>query len=365
MAFRVSISIFRKSVYFPRVAFNISAPLLNVSQFLRTGWAARCPGTNNGQGFRFTPACFITSDAFLGRLAKGKAAETDDSLYHDPASVPPDSGNHNVCCCLGKQKRVTSGHAKQISWLVKDPDQPEKSNVLRVAIIGSPNSGKSTLSNQLLGRKILLDTPGLTTPSKVKRHQLEKSLLEDPWNTVKEADLGTARFFTFCNLSGTQMIAWACNKLDFEVLKCLTQYPDVPAVLVLNKVDSLKSKSRLLEMTADLTCGVVNGRKLQVRSVIKPPWAERRTDRETRTPGSGDEGEPGGDVAPHEGTEAQSGLSKEQLRALKTQQGRAHFKDVFMLSAVDREDVETLKRYLVVGSKPGSWQYHSDVLTDS
>uniref|UniRef100_A0A8C8GLP5 GTPase Era, mitochondrial n=1 Tax=Oncorhynchus tshawytscha TaxID=74940 RepID=A0A8C8GLP5_ONCTS len=345
MAFRVSISIFRKSVYFPRVAFNISAPLLNVSQFLRTGWAARCPGTNNGQGFRFTPACFITSDAFLGRLAKGKAAETDDSLYHDPASVPPDS-------------------AKQISWLVKDPDQPEKSNVLRVAIIGSPNSGKSTLSNQLLGRKvfvvskkvhttrsralgvltILLDTPGLTTPSKVKRHQLEKSLLEDPWNTVKEADLGT----------------WACNKLDFEVLKCLTQYPDVPAVLVLNKVDSLKSKSRLLEMTADLTCGVVNGRKLQVRSVIKPPWAERRTDRETRTPGSGDEGEPGGDVAPHEGTEAQSGLSKEQLRALKTQQGRAHFKDVFMLSAVDREDVETLKRYLVVGSKPGSWQYHSD-----
>nr|XP_029501271.1 GTPase Era, mitochondrial-like isoform X3 [Oncorhynchus nerka] len=156
MAFCVSISIFRKSVYFPRVAFNISAPLLNVSQFLRTGWAARCPGTNNGQGFRFTPACFITSDAFLGRLAKGKAAETDDSLYHYPASVPPDSGNHNFCYCLGKQKRVTSGHAKEISWLVKDPDQPEKSNVLRVAIIGSPNSGKSTLSNQLLGREVFV-----------------------------------------------------------------------------------------------------------------------------------------------------------------------------------------------------------------
>lgn len=29
---------------------------------------------------------------------------------------------------------------------------------------------------------------------------------------------------------------WACNKLDFEVLKCLTQHPDVPAVLVLKKV---------------------------------------------------------------------------------------------------------------------------------
>jgi hypothetical protein len=45
------------------------------------------------------------------------------------------------------------------------------------------------------------------------------------------------------------------------------------------QVDMLKSKSRLLEITADLTCGVVNGRKLQVRRMIKPPWAERRTGR--------------------------------------------------------------------------------------
>lgn len=120
-------------------------------------------------------------------------------------------------------------------------------------------------------------------------------------------------------------------------------------VMCMAQVDMLKSKSRLLEITADLTCGVVNGRKLQVRRVIKPPWAERRTDREARTSGSGDEDKPGGDVAHGEGSEAQSGLSKEQLRALKTQQGWAHFKDVFMLSAVDGEDVETLKVMLAYG----------------
>ncbi|KAG5844394.1 hypothetical protein ANANG_G00162060 [Anguilla anguilla] len=35
-----------------------------------------------------------------------------------------------------------------------------------------------------------------------------------------------------------------------------------------------------------------------------------------------------------------------------------------MLSAVDAEEVEALKRYLVLGAKPGSWHYHSGVLTD-
>lgn len=29
---------------------------------------------------------------------------------------------------------------------------------------------------------------------------------------------------------------WMCNRLDLEVLKCLTQHPDTPAILVLNKV---------------------------------------------------------------------------------------------------------------------------------
>lgn len=29
---------------------------------------------------------------------------------------------------------------------------------------------------------------------------------------------------------------WVCHRLDFEVLKCLAQHPDIPAVLVLNKV---------------------------------------------------------------------------------------------------------------------------------
>ncbi|KAM4619717.1 GTPase Era, mitochondrial [Polymixia lowei] len=352
MALRACSWIFRKSTRVIIVSNNG-----NASSLLRTGGAACSRGRT---GFSFTPACFITSDAFLSRLTKGKAAEIDDSFYRHPASVPPDSG-------------------EQISLLMKHPDQPENSKVLKVAIVGSPNAGKSTLSNQLLGRKvfavskkvhttrsrslgvlteedtqiILLDTPGLTTLSKVKRHQLERSLLVDPWNTVKEADL----MVVMVDVADK----WAANKLDFEVLKCLAQHSDIPAVLVLNKTDLLKNKSKLLEITADLTCGVVNGRKVQARPVIKPPWAEKKPVRDAPPPKSPLDED---NAQPEDSADARSVLSKERLEALRNQQGWPHFKDVFMLSSVDKEDVETLKRYFVVAAKPGDWQYHSEVLTD-
>lgn len=312
-------------------------------------------------GFHLSPVCFITSDAILNRLTKHKVLDTDGRLDRYPVpSVPPNSG-------------------EQISLLLKDPDQPSNPKVLKVAIIGAPNAGKSTLSNQLLGRKlfavskkvhttrsralgvltendtqiILLDTPGLTTPSKVKKHQLEHSLLVDPSNTVKEADL----VVVLADVSDK----WTCNRLDFEVLKCLAMHQDVPSVLVLNKVDLLKSKSRLLEITAELTAGVVNGLKMRVKSAIKPPWAEKRPAREAEAPGPGADKEGRG---PEGSAEVQTGLGKERLKALRSQQGWPYFKDVFMLSATDAEDVDALKRYLMVGAKPGPWQYHSEVLTD-
>lgn len=308
-------------------------------------------------GLNFTPACFISSEVFLSRLMKGKALEADGSAYRHPASVPPNSG-------------------EQLSLLLRQPDQPDNPKVLKVAIIGSPNTGKSTLTNQLLGRKvfavskkvhttrsrtlgvltedetqiILLDTPGLTTVSKVRRHHLEKSLLVDPWNTVKEADL----VVVMVDVADR----WMCNKLDFEVLKCLTLHPDIPAILVLNKVDLVKAKDRLLGITAELTCGVVNGHKMRVRPVRKSPWAEKMPQNDLE---SSPEEE---NSWPEDTTDSNSVLSKEQLQALKGQQGWPHFKDVFMLSSVDKEDVETLKSYFMAAAKPGSWQYHSGVLTD-
>ena len=106
--------------------------MVKVSHHVTTGSVACSPGRN---GFSFTPACFITSDAVLNRLATDKAAETDGSFHQHQVSVPAESG-------------------EQLSLLLRHPNQPENAKILRVAVIGAPNAGKSTLSNQLLGRKV-------------------------------------------------------------------------------------------------------------------------------------------------------------------------------------------------------------------
>lgn len=95
-------------------------------------------------------------------------------------------------------------------------------------------------------------------------------------------------------------------------------------------MDLVKAKDRLLDMTAELTCGVVNGRKIRIRRVIKPPWAEKRPERDSES--SQDDAGTEGSADPNS-----------PLKVLRNQRGWAHFKDVFMLSSVDPEDVETLK----------------------
>ncbi|XP_060719196.1 GTPase Era, mitochondrial [Tachysurus vachellii] len=310
---------------------------------------------------RCIPTCFISTDVFLDRLRKesrlGLSENPAGSLSH--AAVPQDRVEH-------------------FSLMLKDPDQPENPKVLKVAIIGAPNAGKSTLTNQLLGKKlfaaskkvhttrsralgviteddtqiILLDTPGLTTPSKAKRHQLEKTFLVDPLKSLRQADL----VVVLVDVSDK----WTRSSLDFEVLKCLSLNAHIPAVLVLNKVDLLKNKPLLLDITAELTEGIVNGKKLNVRRLVKPIQKETRERETEKTPGLQD----GEEQMSNPDSQLVKGLSREQLRALKSRKGWKHFKDVFMMCATDGEDVQTLKSYLMVEAKPGSWHYHSAVLTD-
>ncbi|KAM9613716.1 GTPase Era, mitochondrial isoform 4-T4 [Morphnus guianensis] len=306
---------------------------------------------------------------------------------------------------LGQHPPPVATSKEEQARLIRDqPDQPQNPKVLRIAIIGAPNAGKSTLSNQLLGRKvfpvskkvhttrckargvvtyedtqlIILDTPGLTSPFKAKRHKLDKAMLTDPWDSMKHADL----VLVLVDVSDH----WTRNCLSKEVLKCLSQFPQIPSVLVLNKVDLLKNKFILLELVTELTEGIVNGKKLEVRSAFQHNSSSsaksalqitQASPLDNRDPESHclqetDQAQEGSSLDNTSDRRAsESSLVTEEAegpkcsgpRDLKNTKGWPCFQEIFMLAARHGEEVNTLKQYLLMQAKPGPWEFHSGVLT--
>ncbi|XP_063002603.1 GTPase Era, mitochondrial [Elgaria multicarinata webbii] len=335
------------------------------------GWPPRCAGSgtalffpnDRSQQARVFPVRLYGNDSALDYILGISKEETECPICQHP---PP----------------LSAFKDEQEGLLELQPDQPENPKTLRIAIIGAPNAGKSTLSNQILGRKVLpvskkvhttrcnaqgvvtkedtqliiLDTPGLTSSVKAKRHNLEGSMLHDPFKSLKKADLA----LVLVDVSDR----YTRNSLHPQVLKCLASFPQVPSILVLNKVDLLKKKSLLLELVTQLTEGVVDGKRLNVRSRFNPvstaanagdpqvpPGLQAGSDRDLET-GVGIK-EAGSDPAEESAKGQRKGAKK----------GWPHFGEIFMLAAVNGEEVDILKRYLLKRAKPGPWEFHSEVLT--
>jgi len=155
-----------------------------------------------------------------------------------------------------------------------DPDaQPQKSGIAApdeaptrcgfVALIGAPNSGKSTLTNALVGTKvsivthkaqttrgpvrgialignaqvILVDTPGIFQP----KRRLDRAMAQAAWDRAGDADI-------------VALVIDAQRGIDAMLGPLLKHLPEVrrPAIAVLNKID-LVAKPELLHLAADMS----------------------------------------------------------------------------------------------------------------
>ncbi|MEA2861394.1 MAG: GTPase [Methylobacteriaceae bacterium] len=131
-----------------------------------------------------------------------------------------------------------------------------------VALIGAPNSGKSTLLNALVGSKvsivsrkvqttralvrgiaiegaaqiIFVDTPGIFAP----RRRLDRAMVTSAWGGAGDADV-------------VALLVDAQKGVEAEVEAIVSGLSKLkaPAILVLNKIDTVE-RSTLLMLTADL-----------------------------------------------------------------------------------------------------------------
>lgn len=132
-----------------------------------------------------------------------------------------------------------------------------------VALIGAPNAGKSTITNHFVGSKvsivspkvqttrtqvkgigifentqiIFLDTPGIFKP----KRKLDKAMVTSAWNGAEDADI-------------IVLVVDAKRGFDDETASIVARLKknNTPAVLVLNKVDEVSNKEKLLELSLKL-----------------------------------------------------------------------------------------------------------------
>jgi GTP-binding protein Era len=141
-------------------------------------------------------------------------------------------------------------------------DEPAAPRCGFVALIGSPNAGKSTLLNQLVGAKvsivsrkvqttralvrgitlegaaqiIFVDTPGIFKP----KRRLDRAMVTSAWGGAGDADV-------------VALLIDARKGLDEESEAILGRLPELkqPKVLILNKVD-LVARPSLLGLAAEI-----------------------------------------------------------------------------------------------------------------
>lgn len=286
---------------------------------------------------------FWTLPSRNGLLMKPDTSLSSDSLRHDLKRAVP----------------VTAEEFKSVRYL--RPSQPENPHHIKVSILGEPNAGKSTLTNSLVKWKvcavsrkvhttrkravavaiednkqiIFLDTPGFVTPEKTKKHSLEPAFVMDPLRSIKEADI----IAVVVDISNK----WTNNRLNTDVLRVLYDFKDKQSILVLNKIDAMKSKSRILSMTRILT----DAEKCEQKDTdATEPLVEEVSDEASKQ------------------SLQKKDVGPDFYENIEHKRGWPLFSKVFMVSALKNDGVDDLRNYLFNETLPRNWTFNEGTVTD-
>lgn len=256
------------------------------------------------------------------------------------------------------------------------PAQPSNPKLLRVAIIGQPNVGKSTLINKLMEWKVcavsrkvhttrhnaravlvdgetqvvFLDTPGIVDIDHGRKHHLEASMIVDPEHALLNADLVAVMIDASDH--------WRRHTLDKETLRLLKFHVDLTSILIVNKVDLLRSKRQILEFTHSLTGGIVGGLPInQHRQPTKKRLSPEKLFLKTE------------DLiaAENAGLKEQTSDVAEDVKKQSQDENPGcwpHFSTVFMISALNNDGVRDIRNFFLRSAKPSEWMYPFEMVTD-
>jgi len=251
-------------------------------------------------------------------------------------------------------------------------NQPENSKLNKIAIIGLPNSGKSTLTNQLIGQKIssvskrvhttrknvigvfnhestqveILDSPGVIRIKHCIEHHLEHSLLSHPNLSANVADL------LVILVDVGKKIYRQC--LSVDLWKILNSHRDTKSILVLNKVDQVKKKQKLFDIVNNLTGCCIEGKSIEGSEMFTHRDRLKNTEEEIKQL-----------IYHNMRLKKNETLKEEDLSDLSILRRLSwpYFSRVFMISALTGDGVDDLRNYLVQTAKPSPWKYHKSIVT--